>query len=453
MCRSALLWLKKKELILINNLKLFTSREKFLTCLALLGLLGIIYYSVFFTIYGCLPEPFLYDKSDTFMDFYNPLYWTFEPSRYETWKSIYPPLNFLILKIFTFVISDEFQFTAKSIREKYGQIILIFFIFYLILPLILFKSKDWSIFSYKDKFLLYFVVIFSTPMLFALERGNLILITLPLLSLVFCESKLIRIVSIAILVNIKPYLWLFSFFYIVRKKWKDFIVLSTFSGFIFVITGLLLGGNFFTFFYNIIDYAGNSNLYSIREVLAMPSSISALSSALEYISSNYYIKLNYINSLNFITPEALILISILCKIVKLSSLFFALTVLFRREAVLEDWQIIVLIIALITNLGLFTGGYSMIFYVVCIPYFMRMKFKNVYIIIISLMSAPLDLISIYHALSVDYIWSYLGSGEIYYQWCMSLGALARPILNLSLLIILAIEFFGSSNHKMPSYKS
>ena len=59
-------------------------RQRFL---AILGIKSVIQ--------GTFQLPFSYDKSDTFMDFFHPLYWSNDSGLYTVWGSVYPPLNFL----------------------------------------------------------------------------------------------------------------------------------------------------------------------------------------------------------------------------------------------------------------------------------------------------------------------------------------------------------------------
>ena len=48
---------------------------------------------------GYLPQPFVFDTNDTFMDWFNTAYWAHHPGAYDIWQSIYPPLSFVFLKL------------------------------------------------------------------------------------------------------------------------------------------------------------------------------------------------------------------------------------------------------------------------------------------------------------------------------------------------------------------
>ncbi|MGQ2930255.1 MAG: hypothetical protein ACT6Q3_07275, partial [Sphingopyxis sp.] len=51
----------------------------------------------FFLEFGYLPQPFVFDTNDTFMDWFNTAYWANNPGIYNVWRSIYPPLSFVFL--------------------------------------------------------------------------------------------------------------------------------------------------------------------------------------------------------------------------------------------------------------------------------------------------------------------------------------------------------------------
>jgi len=73
-----------------------------LVLILIINALGLAYYISHVIEYGYLPSPFVYDKSDTFMDLFNTMYWAYYEGRYTDWGSVYPPLGFLFLKIINF---------------------------------------------------------------------------------------------------------------------------------------------------------------------------------------------------------------------------------------------------------------------------------------------------------------------------------------------------------------
>ena len=78
---------------------------------------ALAWYAVFFRTHGYLPEPFVYNKFDTFMDMYNPLWWN-TSDKYGRWGSVYPPLNFLVLDVIHLVSFGRYGFEdAADMRD------------------------------------------------------------------------------------------------------------------------------------------------------------------------------------------------------------------------------------------------------------------------------------------------------------------------------------------------
>jgi len=85
-------------------------------------LFNLCYYVYYFFINHYLPAPFVWDKNDTLMDFYNPLFWVVKDGFYTSFQSVYPPLNYFFLKIFSFNIDpiyvlDRFDFRAEYLNR------------------------------------------------------------------------------------------------------------------------------------------------------------------------------------------------------------------------------------------------------------------------------------------------------------------------------------------------
>src|SRR5690606_12523891 len=62
-------------------------------------LLLLVYAAWFFDQKGYLPQPFFYEPSDTFLDWFNTAYWSRDPGAYDSWRTIYPPLTFVVIRL------------------------------------------------------------------------------------------------------------------------------------------------------------------------------------------------------------------------------------------------------------------------------------------------------------------------------------------------------------------
>lgn len=401
--------------------------------IALVNLVGFIYYLLYFLENGYLPSPFVNDKYDTLMDLFNPLYWTYDTGRYTEWGSVYPPLNFWILKLLNFTFGAGLSDTPFSVRENSKWLIAGFCLIYFTLPVLILKTKLWRDFSPFEKLLLYFAVVLSTPALFALERGNLIILCPILLALVLSKIGILRCFCIALLINIKPYFLILAFYYLARRSWRGLIVCLTLSGLIFLFTGLALDENFHALFKNLLGFSREEVLFSVREVMSLPSSISVFSYTLTHPDGASF-------AASFMSESEIALIIFLIDAAKWVLISLALWLLMAKSQLIRDAEIFTLLVVCITNLGVSVGGYSLIFYVALTPILMRLRKNYIYIILMSLLAAPLD---IFHLWSehIGQQYSYLSDALMEIEWSLGLGSVTRPLINFFVMFLLCCEFY------------
>lgn len=394
--------------------------------------LGFIYILWFLSKHGYLPaSPFIFNRYDSFMDFFHPLYWSDSDGRYTVWKSVYPPLNFIFLKLVKLIFLGSAHFSESfAIRASALPVVLFFVISYLLAPIVVLRTKLWLGFTGPEKALLYFIIILSTPMLFTLERGNLIIYTLFFLSFVLGSAGLIRIFFVAVLINLKPYLALLLIYYLIRRNWKDFWLCTLLSGMLFMVTGILLDQHFLLFFSNFFSFSQNYAIPSMKEIMAMPSSISAYSYVLDHEAIRHATKYSYYLDLHAIAN--------LISAINWFVIAWVFAALFNNNNRLGDNQIFAILLVTITNLGVWVGGYSLIFYITLLPVFLTMRFRNEYCVILALLFAPLDIILLSReAMGEQY--SYLTDALVDVQWTLGVGSIFKPILNFILMATLLYE--------------
>lgn len=409
-------------------------RLAYVGLILLLNTTGFLYYLYYLSENGYLPSPFVYDKSDTFMDLFNVLYWAYDDGRYTDWGSVYPPLSFIILKLVNFLFAGGGYGDPALMRDNSQLDIVGVCLVYLAIPAILLKTKLWQDFPKIEKFLIYFAIVLSTPMLFTLERGNLIVIAPILLALALSRIGIARSICIAFLINIKPYFALLMIYYIARQNWKGFVACSVLSGLIFTISGLVLDNHFLVFFENLFDFSQEDGLFSLREVMALPSSISAFSYVLKNPDGAMFAS-------GFLSSESIAIAVYLIETAKWGVLAISLALIFVRSRFMRDTEVFSLLAVVISNLGIWVGGYTFILYIALIPVFIKMRARWLYIGLLSLMAIPLDIIP----LTDDFVgeqYSYLADAYVDIQWTWGLGSVIRPIANLILLLLLSCEFLA-----------
>mgnify|MGYP006879503201 CR=1 FL=1 len=411
-----------------------------LVLMATIQLLSVYYYFMYFADNGYLPSPFVFDKSDSFMDLFHTMWWASNDGRYTEWISVYPPLNFILLNIVKWISLGGVSFSDSfALRDAGYSIKVIFIYLYLLTPIVVLKTSSWESFSVRQKALTYLGVILSTPMLFALERGNLVIFTLIFLALTLSNSGMSKSVSTAILINLKPYFALLLIHYAIKRRWADLRTCTLISGGIYLVTGLALDVNFLLFIDNLLFFSKSDTLWSLREVMSMPSSVSSFS----YVLSSDALKV----SPSFYILNAATLATII-EVTKWLIIVAMLLALIYAHKHLSDNQIIAALVVIITNLGIWVGGYSLIFYVALIPIFQTMKLRSIYYGIVLLIFMPLDFLTLIDR--SDFIvaqYSYLSDSWVQVEWTLGAGSVSKPALNLLLLTVLLYEVVFKSRHR------
>jgi len=415
----------------------------YLSIVLLLNIAGLWYYIDYFTSNGYLPSPFVYDKSDTFMDLFNTMYWVYDDGRYTDWGSVYPPLGFFILKFINFVFDGSYSGDPGYMRDNSAFVIFGFGLVYLLIPFLVLKTKYWQEFLSNEKFIIYFIIVLSTPMLFALERGNIIVLAPILLALTLSRIGFLRALCIALLINLKPYFALLMIYYLVRRNWKGFATCSSLSGLVFVITGLALDNHFLDFFMNLLSFSQEEGLFSLREVMSMPSSVSAFSYVLKSPDGSEFAS-THLSSLMIKNMVVAI------EATKWAVLIISLVALFKKSMFIRDAEIFCLLLVFITNLGIWVGGYSLILYVVLIPVLSKMHTRWLYFSLLAIIAIPIDVIPLIEN-SIGQQDVYLSGSMVDIQWTMGLGSVVRPVVNIMLLLILSYEILVRK-HKFVSDK-
>lgn len=248
-------------------------------------LAALIYFIVVFIASGRLPIPFFDDAGDTFMDFFHVLRWSDDPGRYTIWHSIYPPLTFLFANLLNEVgcaYKDAFDLRQCSLLSYFPLVC-----FYIISVVILgWKLQNNCSESNKvGVLLLSGFMILSGPSLFALERGNFVLMAFSFLVL-SCVSKKKYISSffLALAILMKPYLILIAFAKLLVFDIGYLIGLGVSMLIIWVCSVYLLGDPNWVLFYDNIKSFTGANSRTPYEILINATSFIAW---VKFFSSKY----------------------------------------------------------------------------------------------------------------------------------------------------------------------
>lgn len=171
--------------------------------------------------------------SDYFMDFFNSIRYASSGDVYER-KVIYPPLANAIFYLLSLFISPDLAFSSQEdrllLRNDFNCLFIYFIfagfclvLFYKIISKFL-KEKELGIHSS----LIPFALLFSYPMLYCFQRGNMTILAM-VLSMIFVffrnsENKYIKelsYISLALAAGLKIYPALFGLLLITDRKYKE----------------------------------------------------------------------------------------------------------------------------------------------------------------------------------------------------------------------------------------
>jgi len=187
--------------------------------LLLLIVAGLAHCIFFFSRQGYLPPPFFYDPFNEFMDWYNMAYWAHTPGAYEIERSIYAPLSFVFLKIFSIHACYARDPILGRACDWEGRAALLgFFLVNAAITFACFRRNDRRTALVRTT-----ALTLGFPVLFGLDIGNLIIPAFTCFALAFgglLRSARARWLAIALAVNFKPYLVLTMLPRIAKRQWR-----------------------------------------------------------------------------------------------------------------------------------------------------------------------------------------------------------------------------------------
>lgn len=189
------------------------------TLLALAVVASVAGTALRFQAAGYLPQPFVFDTNDTFMDWFNTAFWANRPGAYDVWRSIYPPLSFVFLDLFSLPgCYLDSPFHARDCDWFGRATILAVYAIDVLLVWLSFRKADPRTAPMRST-----AFALGLPLLFTLERGNLILVCFGFFVIAYgplVRSGPWRWLSTAVTINFKPYLLLPTLALAVKRDWR-----------------------------------------------------------------------------------------------------------------------------------------------------------------------------------------------------------------------------------------
>ena len=197
--------------------------------------LGHLFYYKYF------PTPFYWEAFDTWMDWFNTAFRAHQPGAYDEWGTIYPPLSFVVLRFLTYGGCYTFaeQFSSRAC-DWYGVTTL-----HLIYLLNIFLTARMLMkIDRRTAFPRAFALTAGLPMVFALERGNIILLAYTCVLLAYgplLRSARWRWFFAACAINFKIYLIGTLFAQLLRRRWRWFEGAALATVVVYLMTFAILG--------------------------------------------------------------------------------------------------------------------------------------------------------------------------------------------------------------------
>ena len=198
---------------------------------------------------GVTVSNLFFNKDDVFMDFFNSVV-DCSGDAYGESGVIYPPLVVLFYKFCSMFFNID-SMKASEVREtSLGMIIFVCFtiVSYILFAKLIYKYKNGS---FANKSLFAFFTLFSFPMIYLIERGNIIVLVLPLLLYFVNEydsdvkyKRHLAYICLAISVAIKIYPVFFVLLLLKKKKNFKNILLCIFYGAVFFFVPFIFVGGF-----------------------------------------------------------------------------------------------------------------------------------------------------------------------------------------------------------------
>jgi hypothetical protein len=208
--------------------------------LAILVLAGLILAAWRLVHEGYLPQPFYYRVSESLMDLYSPAMWANRGDAYTRWHSLYPPLSFLYLRLTSLgACYAGGDFAARDCDWLASVALFAVFLGNLALVFANYRLADPRTALPRT-----IAMGLGLPMLYALERGNLLIPCFTCFVLGYGDlirRRWIRSAALAVTMNFKPYLVFITLPLVVKRRWAYLAWCIGFGAAIYMATVLWYG--------------------------------------------------------------------------------------------------------------------------------------------------------------------------------------------------------------------
>jgi hypothetical protein len=390
----------------------------------------------FFHSAGYLPPPFFDQPLDTFMDWYNTVYWGYRPGTYNEWYSVYPPFAFLFMKFFSNpACYDVDAGIARNCDPIGAWTITVFTIVNVVLILLNYLKID-----KKTAFPRTLALGLGMPALFAWERGNVIVPCFTFFILAHgraLRSTWLRWICFGITVNLKPYLVLAVLGRLARRKWRWAEGCAIACVLIYAASYIILGkGDPLSIITNTIAFSGVPNSLSIDHIEYTTSYVNMLDMTRSQLPLTYFIGSKPIE---FVESSVFWAIR-----VGAIGVFACFAIAAWRPALLSAHRLAALSIVFFFAASGSAGGYAEVFLLFLVFYEKWGNIGQVFVLLAAYsLCIPWDIVIVPIIDAVTD--SYLSGRSVSFTFGVTLGAVIRPglilLIEYGLVVASFVEFF------------
>lgn len=223
--------------------------------LALVLLGALVKAAINFQADGFLPLPFWPDANDVYADGYSTSWWAFNGGAYETWRTVYPPLSFVLTRFFG--TAHCYNADVGFVRDCDWSLWLWTLAFYICNGLLAWRT--YRALDHRNALPRTIGLMLGLPMLYSFEHLNLLVFAYTGLFVFFSvgvASARWRWIAMGAAINLKVYLIMVLLGQLLRRRWRtvEWTLLMTVA--VYALTFLLVGeGTPYQIYRNIVIFS------------------------------------------------------------------------------------------------------------------------------------------------------------------------------------------------------
>lgn len=318
-------------------------------CITLSFFVGIILFAGFFSNGESIRINLFSDEMDSFMDFFNSIQYGMTPYQHRT---IYPPFISVVYGLIGQLVHLDGG-TVSVRASQMGRMIFLLYSSMLIVFLVLttyFLKKGAPL----PKILFVFLIFFTRPFLFALDRGNSVIIAL-LFIMLFLKwytstnilFRMCSYVALGVATGIKIAPFILILLILRRREYLNTVIATGITALVFLVPFIFTDGNLWILAKNL---SFTSSLF--QGFTYLPNG------KLEMIGYGVYV--NFVNLMNFLGRFFNFNAAFIGKYLNSTLLFIGCFIVLAKRN-MEEWKAVTILIGLIILFPGFSAIYNLIY--------------------------------------------------------------------------------------------